>query len=148
MNHDSKNHASSQLGHFFQSFECNNSAGNIPALITQFADMFMAAGPTGAQCVSIADFAVALPKRKQLFDSLGCQSTTLVSCLETRLDARFVMAETRWRMTFARDGEEPKAVLADSLYIVETAPEGLKIVFYLAHQDLVAMLGSHGILPA
>jgi hypothetical protein len=141
-------HASSPFGCFFQSYELNNSTGNIPALIAQFADVFMAAGPNGAQCVRSSDFALALPKRKQLFDSLGCQSTALVSCLETRLDARFAMAETRWQLTFVREGEQPKTVLADSLFIVDMAPEALRIVFYLAHQDLLAILRDEGILPA
>jgi len=136
------------LAPFFQSYELYNSTGNIPALIAQFADTFMAAGPGGAQCVRSADFALALPKRIQLFQSLGCRSTKLVSCVETQLDARFIMAETRWQMTFVRDSQPPKVVFADSLFIVDVSSEPQKIVFYLAHQDLAATVTNQGIHSA
>src|ERR1700757_4606158 len=125
---------SEAIERFFRAFERSSDSGDIPALLPQFADTFMAGGPQGAQCIRSADFAVALPKRKQFFDSLGCQSTALLSLEENRLDARFVMAKTRWRMTFAR-GDEMKDVLADSIFIVDTAVEGFQIVFYLANQD-------------
>jgi hypothetical protein len=140
--------ATTPLRHFFQSFETNTASSNMAALIAQFADVFMAAGPNGAQSVRSADFALALPKRLELFQSLGCQSTKLVSCHETQLDARFFMAETRWQMTFVREGQPPKEVMADSLYIVDMASREPKIVFYLAHQDLVATVRNQGIHPA
>jgi hypothetical protein len=130
---------------FFHEFEQRSDRGDIPALLPQFADTFMAAGPQGAKCIRSADFAVALPKRKQFFDSLGCKSTSLVSLDQTRLDARYVVAKTRWRMTFLQEGTTKEA-LADSTYIVDTAAESFKIVFYLAHQDHMTMLREHGIL--
>jgi hypothetical protein len=133
---------------FFQSFEQNTNSGDNSALVAQFADVFMAAGPAGAKPVRAADFAIALPKRAQLVQSLGCQTTRLVSCVETQLDARFVMAETRWQMTFVRESEPTREVFADSLYILDMAGDSPKIVFYLAHQDLLAALKTQGIVPA
>ena len=93
---------------FFREFEQRSDRGDIPALLPQFADTFMAAGPQGAQCIRSADFALALPKRKQFFDSLGCRSTALVSLDYNRLDVRYVLAKTRWRMTFAHEDGELK----------------------------------------
>jgi hypothetical protein len=89
---------------------------------------------------------LAVPKRKQLFDSLGLHSTTLVWLREDRLDARYIMASTRWCMSFAREKGEPRDVLADSVYIVDTGGEAFKIVFYLAHQDIVQTLKERGIM--
>ena len=132
---------------FFREFEQRSNSGDIPALLPKFADTFMAAGPLGAQCIRAADLAVALPKRKQFFDSLGCRSTSLVSLDHNRLDERYVVAKTRWRMTFVQGDGEVKEVLADSAYIVDTSGESFKIVFYLAHQDHMTMLREHGILP-
>ncbi len=132
---------------FFREFEQRSDRGDIPALLPQFADTFMAAGPQGAQCIRAADFALALPKRKQFFDSLGCRSTALVSLDYNRLDARYVLAKTRWRMTFAHEDGEQKEVLADSAYIVDTGTETFKIVFYLAHQDIMHHARERGILP-
>ena len=58
------------------------------------------------------------------------------------------MARTQWLMTFIRNGAEPKQVLVDSTYIVDTAGDAFKIVFYLAHQDIMAILKERGILLA
>jgi hypothetical protein len=133
---------------FLQSYEANAASGDIPALLAQFTDPFMAAGPTGLQCLRSADFALALPKRMQLFAGLGAQPSKLVSCEETRLDHRFVMAETRWLLTFIQEEQPPREALADSLFILDTAGAPPKIVFYLAHQDLLATLRDKGILPS
>jgi hypothetical protein len=133
---------------FFQTWEHNMAAGNVPALVSSFAEVFLYAGPHGTQSVKASDFALALPKKKQLFESLGSQPTTLVSLNETRLDERYTMARTQWLMTFIRNGAEPQRVLADSTYILDTAGDAFKIVFYLAHQDIMAILKERGILPA
>lgn len=131
---------------FFCEFERNSSGGNVAASIAQFADVFMAAGPQGAQAVKASDFALALPKRFQLFADLGCKATDLAAFEEHELDARFRMVRTQWRMRFARGEEGEREVLADSIFLVDTGIEPFKIVFYLAKQDYMAMLRTNGIL--
>lgn len=133
---------------FFRAFESKNNAGNMTDLAALFADTFMAAGPQGTQAVRASDFALALPKRKQLFDKLGCRSTALVSVHETPLDTRFVMAGTRWRMTFVRDPEQAQDVIVDSVFIVDKGTDPFKIVFYLANQDVMEILKRRGIMAA
>ncbi len=133
---------------FFHSFEQSSDSGDFSALIPQFADVFLAAGPGKAQSVKARDFALALPGRRQLFESLGCQATALVSLQENRLDDRYALVSTRWRMTFARESDDPQEVLADSTFLVDTSTEDFKIVLYLAHRDPMAMLREKGILPS
>lgn len=143
--------ASEAIERFFFTFESNTSSDDVDTAVSQFADVFMAAGPQGTQAVRAADFALALPRRKQLFQSLGHQSTELVSLRENRLDARYVLAGTQWKMTFARPGNEPQDVVVDSAYIVDTGgPQAAaaKIVFYLAQQDLMQVLKDRGIVSA
>ncbi len=135
----------SPIARFFDSFARQSSGNDIQAQVAQFADTFLAAGPQGAKCVRSADFAVALPKRKQLFDSLGCKSTALVSLEETPLDTRYVLVKTKWQMTFSRPNANPEQVLADSTFIVDTAVDEFKIVLYLANQDIVQVLKDRGI---
>lgn len=132
---------------FFRIFESNASSDNTDAAVSQFADVFMAASPQGAQAVRASDFALALPRKKQHFDSLGCNSTKLVSLRESRLGARYVMASTQWKMTFAQAGAEPCDVVVDSVFIVDTGGDAEKIVFYLANQDLMQILKERGIVP-
>ena len=135
----------SPIARFFESFARQSNSIDTQSQVAQFADTFLAAGPQGAKCVRATDFAVALPKRKQLFDSLGCQSTTLISLEETSLDARYVLARTRWQMTFSRPNGEPEQVMADSTFIVDTAADEFRIVLYLANQDILQVLKDRGI---
>ena len=132
---------------FLRNFERLSGSANVVALVPQFSDPFLFAGPQGAKSIRTADFALAIPNRKQLFDRLGWQSTELVSLEENRLDSRFVMARAQWRMTFARDGAGSEDVVVGSMYLVDTAEEPFKIVLYLAHQDIMAILRERGILP-
>jgi hypothetical protein len=130
---------------FFRDYERNCNSGSIGPLISQFADVFMVAGPQGAQAVQASAFALALPKRKQLFDDMGCQSTNLISLRETQLDGRYVMAQTQWSMTFESKQNTAEEILVSSTFIVHTGVEQLKIVLYLPHQDIMAILRNRGL---
>ena len=65
---------------FFRAFESNASSHDTAAQVSHFADVFMAANPQGAQVVRAGDFALALPRKKQLFDKLGCRTTASSRC--------------------------------------------------------------------
>jgi len=133
---------------FFRTFETNTMNDDTNAAVSQFADVFMAASPNGAQAVRATDFALALPKKKQLFDKLGCRSTQLVWLREQRLDARYSLATTQWQMNFEPQDRQPEQVVVESVYIVDTSGDMPKIVFYLANQDLMQVLRERGILAA
>lgn len=136
----------SSIEQFFRDFETHSNSSDVAASVAQFADVFMAANPGGAQAVRANDFARVLPKRKQFFDSLGCRSTALTSLREIPLNERFTMAETQWSMTFACNDGEQRVALADSIFILDTGVDPFRIVFYLSKQDHMEMLGQHGIL--
>jgi len=135
----------SDVARFFHAYELHINNDNIPALISLFEDVFVVTGPRGTQCVRAQDFALALPKRKQLFDKLGCQSTALVSLHETALDDRYALAKTEWRMTFHQPSGNQE-VLVDSTYLVDMGRPDPKILLYLAHQDIMQILKDRGIL--
>ena len=67
---------SSAMETFFKDFERNSSLGETGASVSQFADVFLVAGPQGAKAVPVNAFALALPGRKQLFDSMGRHQRT------------------------------------------------------------------------
>jgi hypothetical protein len=138
----------SPIASFFESFARQSGTDNIQAQVSQFADTFLAAGPHGVKCATSADFTLAIPKRKQLFDSLGCQSTTLVGLEETPLDTRYVLVRTKWKLTFRRPDTNPECIVVDSTFIVDAAASEFKIVFYLANQDIMQVLKDRGIAPA
>ncbi len=136
------NSSPSAMETFFRNQERNSNSGAIGPLISQFSDVFLVAGPQGAQVVQANAFALALPKRKKLFDDMGCQSTELVSLRETTLNGPYTMVETRWRMTFASEGQSTEKIQADSTFIVYTGGEEPKIVMYLPHGDALATLAN------
>jgi len=132
---------------FFQTFETNSNSGDVPATMTQFADAFLAGDPVrGMSVVRASDIAQVLPKRKQLFDRLGCRATTLVSLRPMEIGPRFVLAETEWRLTFARNEGKEEDVLASSVFVVDAGVDPFRIVFYLANQDIMAVLRERRIL--
>ena len=135
------------IGQFFRNYERDSNRGDIQSLVSNFANIFMAAGPDGITVVRASDFALALPKRKELFDRLGCRSTSLESVKEKKLDDRYTLVETEWRMTFASGEQSRDHLLVGSAFILHRSEGRLKVVFYLAHQDIMVALRERGILP-
>jgi hypothetical protein len=82
---------------FLRAFDHNADISKAPSC---FADTFLAAGPGSVSVVKAADLAVALPRRKKMFEEMGCRSGTLESVVETKLDDRYTLAQAKWRMTF------------------------------------------------
>jgi hypothetical protein len=136
------NSSPSAMETFFRNHERNSNSGSIGSLISQYGDVFMVAGPQGAQVVQPNAFALALPKRKKMFDDMGHQSTELVSLRETALSGQYMMVETRWRMMFAAADQSPEEIQADSTFIVYTGGEEPKILMYLPHSDALATLAN------
>jgi len=133
---------------FFKTYEQNISTGNIPALLAQFADPFLAAIPQGARVVSAADYAKALPVRHELFHRLGCRSTSLVDLHPIPLSSRFTLALTKWRMVFDGTESGPRELSIDTAFIVDTGTGAPQIVLYLPNEDIMEVLKNHGIAPA
>jgi hypothetical protein len=136
---------SSAIETFFQNYEHNSNLSETSAVMSQFAEMFLVAGPQGAQVVPANAFALALPRRKKQFEEMGCQSTDLISLRETTLGNHYVMAETEWQMTFAQGEKSPEEIRVASTFIVYTGDERPKIVFYLPQHDVMALLKNRGV---
>jgi hypothetical protein len=130
---------------FFQEFQHNSNLSETGVLTSQFAEVFLVAGPQGAQVVQANPFALALPRRKKQFQEMGCRSTDLISLRETPLGNHYVMAETEWQMRFVRGEESPDVITVASTFIVYTGDEQPKIVFYLPQHDVMSLLKNRGV---
>jgi len=127
-------HEITPCARFFADYERHIAEGNIDGLAAQFAETYLNGGPQGCQILHSADLTAGLPRRRQLLNSLGCGPSRLVSLTEIPLGDRFVLAQTRWR--FQVDGG---AVEVESSFLLDIA-EPVRIVAYIAHHDLVAVL--------
>ena len=141
------NSPNSPIARFFEAYAFHTAKANVPELVACFAEVFLAAGPQGAKPVRAADFALALPKRYKLFDSIGCRSTELTGLHETRLDERHVSARTEWRLTFEKPGAEAQQIVVESTFLIDVGVEPFRILLYLAHSDIMEVLKQRGIIP-
>ena len=140
--------AKTAVDHFLREYARRTDEGDVAELVTCFAETFMAGGPQGAKALRAGDFGVALPKRYQRFEQMGCRRTELIGVEEQWLDARYVAARTRWRLTFERAGKEPLPIEVESTYLVDAGAEPLRILVYLAHDDIMEKLKQQGIARA
>jgi len=133
---------------FFRTFEQLSAESNTADLAGLYAPSFLLAGPGGSQVVRTADLQQAAAKRKDLFKSLGCTSTHLVTLHETGLDDRYSLVRTEWHWRF----ERPPAALVEftlpSSYVVERSPDRWQIVAYIPHADIMAELRRRSLLAA
>jgi Domain of unknown function (DUF4440) len=132
---------------FFSRFEEQAATADVEGLAAMYAPAFLMAGPSGTQVVKASDLMLAIPRRKQLFAAAGCRSTTLLSVDEIRLDDRYSLARTAWQWTFARADGTTEEITLPSAYLVERAPAGHRIVCYINHADIVAIMRERGLLP-
>jgi hypothetical protein len=132
---------------FFQAFENASATTDVDALMRLFAPAILVAGPSGSQIVKAADLMMAIPKRKQMFAAAGCQSTTLVGVHEQRLDDRYTLARTEWRWQFTPNGRVPADLTLPSTFLVEQSNDEPRIVVYLMHHDIGAVLKEHRLIP-
>jgi len=134
------------LRSFFAAFEAGTAASDADALARMYAPAILVAGPNGSQVVKAADLLTAVQKRKQLFDAAGRRQTTLAGLVETPLDGRYTLAKTEWRWRFSPADRDEAEVTLPSTFIVEHTADGPRIVLYLMHADVGAVLRERGLL--
>jgi hypothetical protein len=132
---------------FFEEFQRWNADGDTEKLARLYAPVFLAAGANGAQPVKSADLALAIPKRRQMLEAIGCRPASLVSLEETELDARYTMARMQWQWRVERGEAATVEITLGSTVILQRSGEGLQIVLYLNHEDIFSALRQRGLLP-
>jgi len=136
--------ANDALTRFIHSFAQHSATRNLPAIVDQFADTFLAAGPAGAHCVRAANFALALPRRADLFASLGCEPAELIHVQPFPIDDRYALVRTTWRFTFRRNTGETDSVDSVSLFLVDTGGDALRILAYIRSRDILETIRRRG----
>ena len=132
---------------FLKKYEINSNVGDAEEVVKQFADVFMAADRGGARAVPSSVLLMAIPQRRKLFESVESCVTTLASVKQTRLDEGYVLLETEWLVKFDRGRGRCEDLTLRSTFVVYRSDDGMRIVFYLSHQDLTSVLRKKGVLP-
>lgn len=131
-------HVTDDVRAFFREFERASNEGDPDAIAAQFAEVFLNADPNGTQPVPRSAFIAALPHRQSLFDRAGLRGTRLLDLDATPLDDHHVLVATRWATDLANPDRFDGPLELASTFILRREPDGLKIVFYLNHQDILA----------
>jgi len=140
--------AAEGLRPFFERFQSLSAASDVEKLATMYAGSVMIAGPQGTQVVSSADLQRAIPKRRQLLESVGYQDTALVGFAETPLTDRYALVRAQFQWHFQSANGEPVTVTLPSTYIVDRGGDSPRIVVYMNEQDVVSVLRERGELPS
>jgi hypothetical protein len=138
---------SKEVEGFLKRYEVNSNVGDAEEVVKQFADVFMAADPGGARAVPSSVLLMAIPHRKKLFEGVKSSVTTLASVKQTRLGERYVLLETEWLVKFDRGRGHCEDLPLRSTFVVYRSDDGIRIVFYLNHEDLTSVLRRKGVLP-
>lgn len=131
---------------FFERFQSLSAASDVDGLAAMYAGHVMIAGANGVHVVSSADLQRAIPKRKQLLESVGCHNTALVGFEQTALTDRYalVRAQFEWQLDGAY-GESTSVTLPSS-FIVDRGGDSPHIVLYLNEHDVLSVLRERGLL--
>src|SRR5262249_17598266 len=131
---------------FFERFQSLSEASDVEGLAAMYAGNVMIAGANGVQVVSSADLQWAIPKRKQLLDSVGYQNTALVAFEETSLSDRYSLVRAQFRWHFKAEKGQPATITLPSTFVVDRGGDLPHIVLYLNENDVVSVLRERGVL--
>jgi hypothetical protein len=132
---------------FFERFQSLSAASDVEGLAAMYAGNVMIAGANGVQVVSSADMQRAIPKRKQLLESVGYQDTALVGLEETALTDRYSLVRAQFRWHFKAANGQPATVTLPSTFVVDRGGDSPHIVLYLNEHDVVSVLRERGVAP-
>ena len=133
---------------FFQKFAASSNSKDTPSEISHFADVFVAAGPSGSAVVKVEDFEKVLPKRRKLLEASGLIHTSLKSFDVTASTGRHVVVNNTWEMDFATQTHGSITIPVSATFTIDIVGESPKVVVYLAHQDILQILRDRGMLAA
>ena len=131
---------------FFEEVELASNTLDLTLIDAQFADQFIFADPHGTRVVEKQNFLAFLPQRREFFQSIGHQSTKVLSLDETQLDDQYTMVKAHFLMTFQKASGETAEANVDSTYFLFMKGDAPKIVMHMEHEDLKEAMQARGLL--
>lgn len=131
---------------FFATLEKAGNTLDLGTISTLYADSFMYGNPEGARVIEKKSFLAALPKRQELFRSLGYKMTRYESLEATALDEHYTMVRAHLLMRFQPEGQAQVEARFDSTFILYSRGKETTIVMHIEHEDLAPALQARGLL--
>ena len=130
---------------FFQRYERASEDLDSEALASCFCAVFMSLDASSATTLSPQALLAALPRRKQLFESIGGDGLELADISELPLDDLHTLVRTSWNLRM-RNQPRGGPVCLRSTFILRKDDRAWRIVLYLNHQDMSKLF--HDLAPA
>lgn len=122
---------------FIEEFDRLGSESDTQAT-SLFAETFLALDPARALALTPAMLAGALNARRAMFAEAGVGAVQRSNAYQLRLDDDHVLVAADW--TANRGDREP--LLLESTFLLRREPAGPRIVVYLNHHDVAALLSA------
>jgi hypothetical protein len=87
---------SAEMERFFKEYERFANSADPGGITSLFSAEFMFGDPAGVRVVPTEGMAMAVAKRKRLFEGLGSRETRMVSLKTMELNDQYVLAEAEW----------------------------------------------------
>lgn len=125
---------------FFEAFSAAEQRLEAGEQRKYWAPTFLSLAPDRAVLMPREEMLALLPKRRQLFESIGATASELVAAEEMPLDELHTIVRTSWRWRLpAAAGSEDELVL-ESTFLLRREKTGWVIAVYLHHQDVTAVI--------
>jgi hypothetical protein len=102
-----------------------------------FAPTFLVLDPARAVALTPQQLAAMLPARRAMFAKAGVGAVRRQDVRQLRLDERHVLVAGEWAAE--REGE---TLTLSSTFLLRSEPGGYRVLVYLNHRDLSAVLGA------
>jgi hypothetical protein len=130
---------------FFRRYERAAADLDSEALTSCFCAVFMSLDASSATTLSPQALLAVLPRRKQLFESVGSDGLELADISELPLDDLHTLVRTSWNLRM-RNQPPGGPVCLRSTFILRKDDQAWRIVLYLNHQDMAKLF--HDLAPA
>ncbi|WP_137121177.1 hypothetical protein [Segeticoccus rhizosphaerae] len=102
-----------------------------------FAPTFLALDPRYAVAITAEQFAASLPARRTMFADAGVRDVRRRDARQLRLDDQHVLVAGEW----AAERDSGTVELSSTL-LVRSGPDGYRVLLYLNHHDISALLAT------
>jgi hypothetical protein len=141
------NNATPVVQEFFDRYARSRGALDIDLISSQYPDVCMFAGPSGARVGEKAAILAAFPKGREFLEAAGHTATTVLSLDETRLDERYTLVRATFVWRFEKASAQPIDVTVDTTFVLFMDQGAPKIVFQQEREDFQQALRASGVLP-
>jgi ketosteroid isomerase-like protein len=125
---------------FIIRFQTASARGDAALVEQSFPETFVSLDPSTFAVVPREALLAALPGRRERFSQIGAVGATLTAIVEVPLDDRHTLVRTTWETRFAEHGAQP--LVLRSTYLIRREADGWRIVVYLNHQNVAALIAA------